>query len=272
MNPRKSIVLLAASLAIATFGIGCKSVRQAQSPAGPHFSLLTYNVNWGEPEPNQAAELIRKSGAQIVCLQETTPEWEVFLRKNVAGDYPFIDFRNSPSRMGGGLGFLSKIAMEEVAYIPSNTGWFDGWIRAFDTDLGKIQVLNVHLHPQVGNRGSWSIGGYLFTGGDRRREIQRFAEALAPSPPAIVAGDFNDTDHSAPVKWLEKRGFTDALREFDRHSATWEWQVGFIHVRRRLDHILYSRELSCPSAAVIHAGTSDHLPVMATFEPLRPAL
>jgi endonuclease/exonuclease/phosphatase family metal-dependent hydrolase len=227
-------------------------------------------VNWGEPEPNLAAELIKKSGAEIVCLQETTPDWETYLRASVAHEYPFMDFRNSKDRMGGGLAFLSKIPMKEVEYIPSNTRWFDGWITAFDTDIGKIQVLTIHLHPQVGNRGSWTVGGYLFTGDDRLKEIQRFAEALAPSTPTIVAGDFNDTDHGAPVEWLKKEGFTDALREFDRHSDTWEWHVGLIHVRRRLDHILYSRELSCCSAAVIHAGASDHFPVVATFEGFHP--
>jgi endonuclease/exonuclease/phosphatase (EEP) superfamily protein YafD len=253
-------------MVLAAFGIGCKTVRHAQSPTGPHCSILTYNVNWGGPEPNLAAEIIKKSGAEIVCLQETTSAWEGFLRTNVANDYPFMDFRSSPNRMGGGLAFLSKTPMEEIAYVPSNTGWFDGWIRAFETDIGRIQVLNVHLHPQVGERGSWSIGGYLFTGDDRRKEVQRFSEALAPSTPKVVAGDFNDTDHGAPVKWLKKQGFTDALREFDRHSDTWEWHASLIHIRRRLDHIMFSPELSCCSAAVIHAGASDHFPVVATFE------
>ena len=60
--------------------LGCRSVRQAEPPAGAHFRVLTYNVNWGVPDPDTAIELIRHSNADIVCLQETTPEWAHLLR------------------------------------------------------------------------------------------------------------------------------------------------------------------------------------------------
>src|SRR5262245_27323173 len=74
---------------------GCHSTRRAEAPAGPQFRVLTFNVNWGGPGADQAAEIIRKSGADIVCLQETTPEWEQFLRQTLGRDYPFAQFRNS---------------------------------------------------------------------------------------------------------------------------------------------------------------------------------
>jgi endonuclease/exonuclease/phosphatase family metal-dependent hydrolase len=90
---RYLVVLLLALLT------GCHSVRQAEAPAGPHFRLLTYNVNWGRPRPELAAEIIQQSGADIVCLQETTPQWEQFLRSALSNDYPFAQFRNSKTRI-----------------------------------------------------------------------------------------------------------------------------------------------------------------------------
>ena len=266
LPPRKSLVLFAIGVALAACATGCKSVRQARSPAGPHSRVLTYNVNWGAPQPDLALEIIKESNAEIICLQETTPEWESYLRASVAREYPFMGFRSSKGRMGGGLAFLSKVPMQEVAYIPSNTGWFDGWITAFETKIGRIQVLNVHLRPPVGDRGSWTVSGYLFTGDERLKELQRCFKARVPGLAMIVAGDFNDTDSSTPVKWLQNQGFTDALLEFDRYSPTWKWSLGLIPIRRRMDHIVYSRDLSCCAAAVLHAGASDHFPVVATFE------
>jgi endonuclease/exonuclease/phosphatase family metal-dependent hydrolase len=236
---------------------GCHSIRRAEIPSGPHFRVLTYNINWGMPRPDLAAEIIRNSGAQIVCLQETTLDWAAHLRAALSRDYPYMDFRDSPGRMGGGLGFLSKFPQTEVAYIPSDTGWFDGWIREFETPIGPVQILNVHLHPPVTERGGW-LGGYFFTGKDRLREMQRFFPARKAGLPMLVMGDFNDTQNSAAIKWLKQQGMTNALPQFDRHSDTWEWQAGPIKLHRRMDHVLYSQELNCCAAEVIHAGASDH--------------
>src|SRR5436309_15916825 len=60
---------------------GCHSTRPPETGVGPRFHILTYNVNWGGPRPDLAAEVIRASGADVVCLQETTPEWAQFLRR-----------------------------------------------------------------------------------------------------------------------------------------------------------------------------------------------
>jgi endonuclease/exonuclease/phosphatase (EEP) superfamily protein YafD len=62
---------------------------------------------------------------------------------------------------------------------------------------------------------------------------------------------------------------TNALPQFDRHSDTWEWRWGLIKLHRRMDHVLYSADLNCCAAEVIHAGASDHFPVAATFETKR---
>jgi len=257
----KRYLAFAALIAISS---GCRATRIAETPIGLHFRILTYNVNWGEPSPDAAAKIIRESGAEIVCLQETTPEWERFLRSALPHEYSFAEFRNSKSRMGGGLAFISRIPGREVAYIPSETGWFDGWIKAFDTAIGPVQVLNVHLRPPVSDSGSW-VRGYLSTGDDRLREMERFYGQRRLGLPMIVAGDFNDREHSPVIQWLNSKGMINALPEFDRHTPTWHWRYGLVSLSRRMDHVVYAPELHCCSARVIQAGTSDHFPVEAVF-------
>src|SRR5258708_7668494 len=73
---------------MALSGFGCHTVRQAEAPVGPHFRVLTYNVNWGGPKPDVAAQIIRESGADIVCLQETTSQWAQYLRTILSKEYP----------------------------------------------------------------------------------------------------------------------------------------------------------------------------------------
>ncbi len=264
---RRSWVRAAAGLVLlgtACLLAGCRSPRQAHAPTGPHFRIVTYNVNWGGPRPDLAAEAIRQSGADIVCLQETTPEWEKFLRHTLRNDYDFAEFRHSQTRYGGGLAFLSKFRCRELVYIPSATGWFDGWIMKFETPVGPVQVLNVHLRPPVSDRGSW-VSGYFTTGDNRAQEIKLFYDKRARQLPTLVVGDFNDTEGSRSVKQLEAEGFTNALAQFDRSTPTWRWRYGVVSLKRRVDHIMFSPEMYCCSARVIPAGASDHFPVEAVF-------
>jgi endonuclease/exonuclease/phosphatase family metal-dependent hydrolase len=238
---------------------GCRATRQPEPIApGTGFRLL----NWGGGGADQVADIIRDSDADILCLQETTPDWEKYLRNQFA--YSFMGFRESEGRMGGGLAFLSKVPAREVAYIRSDTGWFDGWIVQFQTRLGPVQILNVHLRPPVSDRGGW-VSGYLGTRDDRVREMERFYNNIKPGIPLIVAGDLNDSETSAVVEWLENRGLRNALPQFDRSTPTWRWKYRRIKLSRRMDHIMYSAELYCANSEVILQGPSDHFPVIATF-------
>jgi endonuclease/exonuclease/phosphatase family metal-dependent hydrolase len=243
---------------------GCRSTQRVEVPDGPHLRVLTYNVNWGAPRPELAADIIRRSRADIVCLQETTSDWERFLRQTLGREYPFMEFRESKGRMGGGLAFLSRVPAREVAYLPSETGWFDGWIRSFETVLGPVQVLNVHLRPPVSDTGGW-VSGYFSTGDDRLVEMERFYGQRRPDIPMLIAGDFNDGENSPVLRWLEENGLVNALPQFDYRTPTWEWRTSVVTLKRRMDHIVYSPELRCRSARVIKAGASDHFPVEAVF-------
>jgi endonuclease/exonuclease/phosphatase (EEP) superfamily protein YafD len=257
---KSAITLLILSLML----LGCRSVRQPEPLQPSSFKVLSYNVNWGGAGAEEVVQIIRDSDAEIVCLQETTPEWELFLKRQIGREYSFTSFRQSQGRMGGGLAFLSKRPAREIAYIPSETGWFDGWIVEFMTAAGPVQILNVHLRPPVSDRGGW-ISGYFNTRDDRVKELARFYKMANSEVPLIVAGDFNDSANSAVVKWLEKRGLKNALPQFDRSTPTWRWKYRGITLKRRMDHIMYSPELYCGGAKVTEAGPSDHFPVFAWF-------
>jgi endonuclease/exonuclease/phosphatase family metal-dependent hydrolase len=254
-----------ALLILIALACGCRTpTRNATIPDGPHLKVLTYNVNYGGPRPDLAVDIIRQANADIVCLQETNPQWEQYLRQELARLYPIAQFRESRTRMGGGFGFLAKAPASEVAFIPSDTGWFDGWIMKFQMDIGPVQVINVHLRPPYSDSGSF-VSGYFTTSDKRLEEMEKFYAARDPQLPTLVMGDFNDTEHSDVVRWLEGKGLTNALRQFDRYSPTWTWKTSLVTLKRRMDHIFSSPDFNCTSARVIPAGASDHFPVEATL-------
>lgn len=263
-SSRRRLWVLAFLLSLAS-ATGCPSVRPPEAPRGAHVSVMTFNVNYGMPGADEAVAAIREAGTDIVCLQETTEEWERLLRASLAAEYPHMAFRHSGG--AGGVAVLSKRAFRETALVPSAVGWFPGWVLEAETAVGTVQILDLHLRPAASETGSFSPGAYLYKNRALHlEEIQAFHPRLDPRLPTIVCGDFNEGDGGAALSWLGERGFADTLPEFDRSADTWRWETSVGTVRKRLDHILHSAGLRSLSATVLPRGRSDHLPVVAVFE------
>ena len=232
----------------------------APVPVGPTVRVMTYNVNWGGARPDLAVAAIREADADVVCLQETTPEWETYLRGELVGTYPHVMFRHSGG--AGGLAFLSRNRLEDVEYIET-PGWFPGWLVRAETSVGPVQFLAVHLRPPLGENGGVSVSGYVRSRDVRVREVQTLHARLDAALPAVILGDFNENESGEAFRWLTDQGFSDAVASVDGKTYTWEWRTSLVTLRNRFDHILLSPHLRTQNARVMRAGASDHFPVVA---------
>lgn len=270
MPKASALVCRIASAAIvtvmATIPAGCdlRATRKIAPPAGPHFSVMTYNVNFGMPGAAEAARAIRETDADIVCLQEITPAWQRYLTAKLSDRYPHSRYKHRAA--AGGMAFLSKLPFRDAAYIEPQAGWFPSWIIEAETPLGPVQICNVHLRPPLSDRGSISPTAYINTPETHAREIAEAYVEMDSKRPRLVVGDFNENDSGGGIAWLSRRGFKDALSEFDTSVKTWWWKVGPFTLRDRLDHILHSGDLHSASAWVVAKGKSDHRPVVAIIE------
>ena len=244
-------------------------LRLPETPTGPHVKVLTWNVNYGMGAANKTLEVLRLFNADVVCLQETTPRWEFFLKDQLGRQYPYMKFRHAGG--AGGQAILSKKPFRDLKYVRPEGGWFAGWIYEAETDIGPVQILSVHLHPALNEHGSFSVGSYFSTKKTRLNEIKQLLPLLKKDMPTLVLGDFNEGTSSSAVEWVFDQGFINALAEFDRKSNTWRWKVSIITLKKRFDHILYSPELRCLNSQVVKAGGSDHFPVLAIFEMKKPS-
>jgi endonuclease/exonuclease/phosphatase family metal-dependent hydrolase len=238
--------------------------RPGEGATRPSFTVVTYNVNFGMPSAEEAVRALAEIDADIVCLQETTPEWERLLRGRLGGRYPHVQFRHWPG--AGGQAVLARRPFRSVSWRKPTAGWFPGWIVRADTPAGEVQVLNVHLRPSLAEGGRVSLGAYLDTPQVRRQEIRELVAGLDANLPALVVGDFNEGDRATAVGWLRGQGFADALGQFDPHANTWRWRTSLLALRERFDHILHSPHVRCLDARVAKRGASDHFPVVARFQ------
>jgi endonuclease/exonuclease/phosphatase (EEP) superfamily protein YafD len=247
-----------------SFGLACATVRKPEAPTGPHFRVLTFNVNWGGPRPDLAVKAIADSGADIVCLQETNPSWETLLRKALAEQYPHMMFRHFSG--AGGQAFLSRLTMKDTTYVTNKAGWFPGWVVEAQTPAGTVQIMNVHLRPPLSDHGGFSLGALYSTKEVRFREIKNLHPHLDDKLPAIVIGDFNENTSGKAAGWLKDKGLKDALVEFDPYGKTWRWRTSLGTFSACFDHVFYTPHLHCLEAGVVKEGASDHFPVTAVFQ------
>jgi endonuclease/exonuclease/phosphatase family metal-dependent hydrolase len=227
----------------------------------PHISLMTYNVNFGLADDPETMDAIVNSQADVIFLQETTPQWELGIRTRMSDRYPNIEFRTADG--AGGLAVLSRLPIEHIDDLPARN-WFPAMRVVLDTPMGKLQVLNVHLRPPLSERGS-VVSGYLATPPVRRDEIASFAKALDRDLPTLIVGDFNENEHGQALRWLREQGMRSALPQFEPHANTWRWQTGMITLHGRYDHIVYDQRIRPLRVAVADVGRSDHLPVTGIF-------
>ena len=229
--------------------------------------LMTYNLNYANPDFGKTLDAIAAADADIVLLQEVSEHWRDALLGRFQAAYPHRAFRIH-TRMAGGLAVLSKlpITREELWAPPSGTGaWFPAERIVVTAPFGALQLLNVHLRPAL-DRGSW-IRGYMTTPDVRRREIEANWRSLDRETPTIVAGDFNEDPGGRAVRFLAQQGLA---RVAATGPKTWRYQsagrgLPFDLLKMDIDHVMIDGRLAASEARVLDAGTSDHRPVVATI-------
>jgi endonuclease/exonuclease/phosphatase family metal-dependent hydrolase len=229
-------------------------------PSG-ELRLMTYNVHVNLAGDEATLDAIEAPGADVVLLQETSPEWEEAIRKRTA--YPHVAFRHHDG--AGGMAVLSKLPFRDVGELePPEGGWFHAWVVVAETALGPVQLVNLHLRPQVSESGS-VLAGVFTTAPVRRREIEAYFEAVKQDLPTVYAGDFNESSSGSAVRWLDGRGYRSQLPA-GGPVDTWRWTTPLGIARAQLDHIVVDTAmLESTSVEVLDLGRSDHLPVIATL-------
>jgi endonuclease/exonuclease/phosphatase (EEP) superfamily protein YafD len=129
-----------------------------------------------------------------------------------------------------------------------------------------VQVLNVHLRSLFSAE-SGVLQSYLSTSADHVREIRDFTSRGNDDMSNIVLGDFNEDPDGDAIRYLEGLGFENALPAFHPGQPTWRFRSVGGQLEKTFDHILYDESLRPLNAWVEPLGRSDHLPVLAHFEP-----
>lgn len=214
---------------------------------GDGLGIASFNMRFGLADPQETVQWMLTSDAQIVSLQEVTPDaWYGLMQAGVQAKWPYSVNLSEP--YAGGTVLLSRYPVLDSLEVSGTT--FNNVIARVKTPGGVVTV--VALHPaapaplqQDRFNADWAL-------------LMPAINDLAG--PVVLAGDFNATPNQKQLRALSGRGFTSAATESGAGFAfTWPTisKPGFPIVR--LDHILYSDASWEPSAfTVTDIPGSDH--------------
>lgn len=234
------------------------------TPGVPHFRVQSYNVESSDHDDPDTIGAVGKNDADVVCLQETTPDFEAVLQERYADQYPYQLYRHHWPGPAG-LAVLSKFPVEDSGWHAGPNGWHPAWHVIVDTPDGKFQILNVHLRSKSEGNGN-IVSSYLSSNDDHLYEIDLFMQQCNNGLPSIVLGDFNEGLGGVALRYLEDRGYRNILPLYRPGQHTWRHSSVANQFTQTLDHILFDTAFEPLNAWVSNVGGSDHLPVVAHVE------
>jgi endonuclease/exonuclease/phosphatase (EEP) superfamily protein YafD len=229
--------------------------------------LVTYNLNFGIAGDGATIDALAHADGDVVLLQETNRTWEAALIRALGDRYPWRRFEHRGA--AGGIAVLSKHPITKVEILEPSVegGWFPAMWIVVKTPAGPLQLLNVHLRPQLSESGS-VVSGYFSTPAIREAEMTAFAKKLDPDLPAFIGGDFNESTSGRATSRMVESGFVDVVDQLAPETETWRWNTSVGKIESSLDRVLYRPRdgLKAIDARVLKKGRSDHLPVVTIFE------
>ncbi|WP_212911932.1 endonuclease/exonuclease/phosphatase family protein [Streptomyces sp. TS71-3] len=215
---------------------------------GGDLTVVSHNVNEDNPDPGATAAALSASHADLVALEELSPEATPAYEKALAGGYPY-------HAVEGTVGLWSRYPLSGTRELPIMP-----WPRALRSTVaiprGPVAVFVAHLASV-----RVSSAGFTVRARDEATGILGAALRADPLPRTILMGDLNGTVHDralAPVTRL-----LHSAQDTRGAGFGFTWPAAF--PLARIDNILV-RGVTPVSSWTLPATPSDHLPVAARID------
>ena len=264
--------------------------KQEANPDTPQFTLLTWNTHhFSDLEHPDAARCrtideILRIDADVVCLQETFSFSEKYVKNFNQAQMDSL-MERYPYQLGDGTYDQRVLSKYPVRHIYFGKAYHYTLAEYFTIKIKgrEIAIANVHLPSFALDEEEKGILTSTKEGVKERenlgkRIIRKFETAIpmrawaaervidgfeSLAMPVIVCGDFNDVPSSWTYRMFIKAGFKDAYTATNFFPTQTFWQKGLLF---HLDQIFYRGSVAPLSVESIKIKTSDHYPLVATFD------
>jgi endonuclease/exonuclease/phosphatase (EEP) superfamily protein YafD len=224
-----------------------RAFRDSQPRAtGPELRILTANLRFGAAGDATLVDLVRRTRADVLSVQEFTPD--AVQRLDEAGLGALLPYKVIDPRPGAeGCGLYSRYPLTPLTPRRPTTFAMPAATLAVP-GAARVRVTAAHPPAPLGSDAeTW------------RHDLGEIPPATPHGQVSIVAGDFNASLDSAPLRRLIGTGFTDAA------DATGQ---GLVPTFRpwppiTIDHVLADRRVAVRRVKIYFQPRSDHRALFA---------
>lgn len=228
-----------------------QNMRLAAETSAPKLKIALVNLSFAEDGYVETVNHIKSLDADIVAVQELTPDWQGFFRDSLLEAFPF---RHQMVRIDPfGMGVFSKFEFCEI------DTFFYGDIPNLRTSITLNEEYPIHLiHslslPAINNSAYARVQSHF-------EVIQMYIDTIDGA--VITLGDYNLPSWSSELQEFKfKADLNDSRRDVTPRSA--EGSVSLFRIPN--DHIFYRDALSCTEFNVILNSSTSHLGICGTYQ------
>jgi endonuclease/exonuclease/phosphatase (EEP) superfamily protein YafD len=218
--------------------------------SGVGVRLLQVNLLKINRSYEKAIAAIRDADADVVVLQELTPQWEQQVQV-LTRQYPYCEWAARPS--GSGMAILSRRPLGETRVLKLDPSTSHVAILT-RVEIGPRSLTVLGLHPTT------PITPKKFVA--RNRQFEEAAAILSSvTGPKVLIGDLNTSMWSPYFTQLaQQSGLRDARLGFGLRTS-WPMPLPSL-LRLPIDHCLVSKDVRVDDVRLGKRTGSDHRPVI----------
>lgn len=171
----------------------------ATQPDGPRLRVMTFNILGRAGSHMPILDSILAEEADVLFLQEVTPEMAAILSVRLADAYPYQILQPAPQ--ASGMGVLSRYPIESLDVSISGNWIGSPQIVSLEWMDQEVILVNFHTLP-TGTLWPRSVRHSFDRRGRDLKALADFAEQQSEFGPLIVAGDANATHLNEAYKYL----------------------------------------------------------------------
>jgi endonuclease/exonuclease/phosphatase (EEP) superfamily protein YafD len=237
-------VVLAALVLPRAFSDGAPSDAAAREP----LAIVTSNLKFGSADPEALVSLVRDQDADVLCVQELTPEEAAALRD--AGIRHLLPHRlliAAPHSDGSGIYARYPVHAIGTGRLDA-PGFGMAHVAVTVPAAGRVEIASVHPMPPTAASAvdEWTAG------------LEALPRATPDGGLRVLAGDFNATLDHAELRDILDSGYVDAADAAGEGLVT-TWPEGRVFPPPvTIDHVLADDRIEVGAVSVHDIPGSDH--------------
>jgi endonuclease/exonuclease/phosphatase (EEP) superfamily protein YafD len=230
-----------AALCVFLKSSGGPGLKRPKLTKDPMVTVAHFNMSSGQEDYKSAIATILHTNADVISLQELTPDWFAIIRDSLSAIYPYSCVSIGSDMYGLGLFSQKKIIDCDTFYCNE--------IPNLDIALELSQNKKIHIISSYVSPPLWS-GAYALVNQQLKSIAQHTKKIKSP---VITLGDYNIEPWSREI------------REFKAAAGVADSRLWYT-ADTPLNHIYYSKQLDCVGFDNIMSASAQQLGIIGTYQ------